>query len=334
MGAVEFNSSHTNAICESCRANPSELRLESDQPDQPYCLCGACYHRIERFSLRPLEWFNLAAVHGPNKHLLHDDFYTDNGIACVAEDVSDAALYPAPTLSQVKSDLEHLVDFAMTLYSLSDEVILELSKHNKQDLLGSLQQRVESAGNIDIAARSYEICAFVLRTIAESWVREQWLRPVDEFYSLCEATAACLPFEEGFEIVTAEMEKKSLRDLAYDCFGFAPFRSARTLDWMERHSDVVLHANWGSVAALSEFSWDRANSWLNLGRPLSLRALEALIACLHYDTELLKRERPHLLLPEAATDMSTVLEDYLARDPVPNVRHKVEFIKAASNSSS
>lgn len=66
-------------ICQACRRHPVETVLDNEQPDQPYRLCLACARRIEMLSLRPLEWFNLAAIHGPAKYLLHDDFYYDSG---------------------------------------------------------------------------------------------------------------------------------------------------------------------------------------------------------------------------------------------------------------
>src|SRR5258708_7754419 len=68
-------------LCQACQRTPVEVVVEEDDPTQPYRVCRACARRLHLHSLRPLEWFNLAAVHGQAKYLLHDDFYWDNGIA-------------------------------------------------------------------------------------------------------------------------------------------------------------------------------------------------------------------------------------------------------------
>ncbi len=66
------------ATCEACRRNNVEVVVEDDDPIQPYRVCTACARRLRSLALRPLEWFNLASIHGPTKFLLHDDFYWDN----------------------------------------------------------------------------------------------------------------------------------------------------------------------------------------------------------------------------------------------------------------
>ena len=82
-------------VCESCRIHFVEIVDDSDDPAQPYLVCRACDHRLKTLSLRPLEWFNLASVHGPNKHFLHDDFYDNWGHAEQPdEDVVAADKYP------------------------------------------------------------------------------------------------------------------------------------------------------------------------------------------------------------------------------------------------
>jgi hypothetical protein len=275
-------------LCQACRQNPVEAVLDNEQPDQPYRLCLACAHRIEMFSLRPLEWFNLAAIHGPNKFLLHDDFYYENGTAGQPEDeVEEPERFPAPTLEQA-AKMERLIDFAMTERMLGKETAERLREISPPALLEALKARVGASGNVEIEARAYDICATVLGEAAQDWVRERWACYSPEtLYSLACATARSLPFAEGFTRVTAVLETRTARDLSLDCYAFAPFQTAEVLDWMETHPELIVHENWGRLAALSHMTWGRADAWLELGRPLSLRALEALILCHRYDTVLL-----------------------------------------------
>jgi hypothetical protein len=52
------------------------------------------------------------------------------------------------------------------------------------------------------------------------------------------------------------------------------------LDWIERTiaQPKLVAAFWGELAAKSGLTWPRAQRWLTSGRPLSLVALDALIA--------------------------------------------------------
>src|SRR5215204_1738464 len=67
---------HPN-ICESCRTRPVEIFELPEKGAQLYRLCTQCHHRLINYALRPLEFFNLAAIHGHSFHL-HDDFYDDD----------------------------------------------------------------------------------------------------------------------------------------------------------------------------------------------------------------------------------------------------------------
>src|SRR6266508_5431218 len=77
--------------CEACRMRAVDDVIESDEPNQPYQLCSACAHRLQTLSLRPREWFHLAALHGSRKFLLHDDFYSEDGTALVPKEAEASA---------------------------------------------------------------------------------------------------------------------------------------------------------------------------------------------------------------------------------------------------
>jgi len=321
---------HQNNICEACGQNPIEVLIADDDADQPYQVCNPCALRLRTMALRPLEWFNLAAIHGPRKYLLHDDLYSDGGVAELSEDpVVDTDLYPMPQLEQISHDLERVIDFAVTQYYISNDVFDTLRTFEKTDVLQAIKRRCEASTNFNVVDAMFEICARVVGEVAEEWIRKQWSSyQTQNLYFLADATAYCLPFDEGFARVSSALEHKDLKELTRDCHAFAPFRSEKTLDWMETHHTILQHDSWGHLAALSHLSWNRAKKWLRFGRPLSFRALEAIIACHHYNTALLKRDRPTLENPAPLEDMIEELERHRTRDPVPNVRKKIDYIEA------
>lgn len=86
-----------------------------DDEDSPYRLCAACHDRLMARALRPIEWYNLAKRHSWSRHLLHDDFYDEDGTATQpVQDVVDAASRPAPRLLEVAGDAETLLDYSGT----------------------------------------------------------------------------------------------------------------------------------------------------------------------------------------------------------------------------
>jgi hypothetical protein len=316
--------------CEACHSAPIECRIDSDEPEQPYLLCEQCAHRLLMFSLRPLEWFRLAAIHGPSQFYLHDDFYFFNGIAQVPrEEVLFPELFPAPTLEEAAEDLETLIDYAMTGHHLAfEENTLDvLRNQNKLALLESLRERIASTHAVEIEAQAYEICASVLEREAEEWIRSRWdvYRP-GAFYSLTAASATCLPFPEGFQRVIHELDTMTPREVRFSCSALAYFCAEKTLDWLEIHVSAPVTETWGRLAAVSQLSWVRVTKWLDQGRPLSLVALDALYACGHYDTPLLRKLAPKLLEPDTRERMTARLERYAAQDPVPRVQQKVAAI--------
>ncbi|WOP22443.1 hypothetical protein R0I01_03045 [Bacillus pumilus] len=93
------------ALCEACQKNAMNVVENSDEPKQPYQLCHPCHKRLLNYSLRPIEWYNLAVLHSPKQFLLHDDFYGEDGQAFQLEDdVIVTKEDKAPTLQDVRQD--------------------------------------------------------------------------------------------------------------------------------------------------------------------------------------------------------------------------------------
>src|SRR4051794_31274754 len=98
--------------CHACLSAPVQRVVKDDAVDgEPgYRVCRACGQRLPATSLRPLEWYNLAARYGPRRGLLHDDLYLEDGTAeQPTAAVADAHLFPAPTLDDVRGDAGRLV---------------------------------------------------------------------------------------------------------------------------------------------------------------------------------------------------------------------------------
>ena len=66
-------------VCEACEAMPAVTNGACEEESQPYRLCVDCGHRLDRRSLRPLEWYRLALRHCPHDFLLHDTLHDKNG---------------------------------------------------------------------------------------------------------------------------------------------------------------------------------------------------------------------------------------------------------------
>lgn len=102
--------------CEACRVRPAEFVDDTDDQAQPYRVCFACDGRLQSLSLRPLEWFNPASLHGNDKFLLHDNFYYPHSTAQQPkEKVVSPKLFPFPKIEQVQDDLERLMDYTYVL---------------------------------------------------------------------------------------------------------------------------------------------------------------------------------------------------------------------------
>jgi hypothetical protein len=319
----------TNNLCEACRQKPIEIIESADDQKQPYRLCKQCHNHLKSYSLSPIEWYNLASIHGPDKHLLHDDLYDEDGTALQPEkliEITPNSL--APTLGQVEDDLERLLDFATTRYFLEETILDALRNFNKLSILNCLRLRVSTMYNYHFEGLAYEICARIVGKVAEEFIRERWEKDSPLLFSLAEATAACLPFNEGFNLVLNRLKGLSEREIPTASLALAWFKNELTLYWIEENANIYsLSGSFGRLAAVSQLTWSRVEKWLDKGRPLSFIALDALNSCWNYEYDLLlKRLTPRLLNPEIVQNMTNKLLAYKEIDSVPKVRQNVNSI--------
>lgn len=323
----------TPNICESCRIKSVEVLEQPDDGLQPYRLCTPCHHRLINYALRPLEFFHLAAIHGLS-YFLHDDMYDyHTGEAEQPEiDVEEPEKFPFPHLQAIQTDLEKVVDYACVQYFAREEVVELLKGFEKQAVLDYLRFKVEY--NRAINYKAYEIAAKVLGPYAADWIRLEWRsRKENKLLIFAPALAACLPFDEGFAIVTEKAEQSDARSFTDNSRALLCFQSSQTLQWIENVKDRIVNVSdsWGTLAAASQFDWPTAQRWLELGRPLSLIALDALIYCTttgeRWNQALWLRKHPPILQNAAASDViANTLTAYLKKDGVPRTKGAVKTI--------
>ncbi|MED3561505.1 hypothetical protein [Bacillus xiapuensis] len=317
-----------NDLCEACKRNEINVIEQSDDANQPYKLCNQCHERLLKYSLRPIEWYNLAVVHSPKKFLLHDDLYEEDGEACQSEeDVFVTKKDKAPTLRAVRNDLETLLDFSITRWFLEDDVINSLKKHDTQKTLSSVKSRFYGTQNYQIKSRMLEIVADVLGTSASVWVRELWENYDEEYlYPISWATVSSLPAEEGLNNIFAKLKLLSEKELPIAAFScLYRFRSSNILDWIES-TCTTFNDNWGRLAAVCFPTWERMKSWLNKGRPLSLIALDTMANCVKGYGDIYVEQFSPKILGTDISEVGQVLNEYFQIDGVPRVKMKLSRI--------
>jgi|694.fasta_scaffold55849_5 hypothetical protein len=318
--------------CESCEIKKVEV-TEDIEAGPPYKLCKDCHEQLRYLALRPLEYFNLTAKHG-HSFLLHDDFYdNDTGEAGQPKiDVENVDEFPFPNLNEVSNDIEKLIDFGIVQFITDEKTFSYIRKHDKKKVLDCLNQRLIK--NEAIIYKLVEIAANGLGNYAENWVRDNWKKTKNKDVMIfAEALAKCLPFDEGFNEVTHQIELEENKDLPRKIMALVYFERTESLDWIEKVRSRIgnISDTWGTLAAASKMDWSRTKRWLNDGRPLSLIALDSLYYCTTTGNRLnqslwLREHRPKLLNADRPEIIATTINDYLKKDSVPRVKNVVGAI--------
>lgn len=309
--------------CEGCLTSIAEQAIPTGEDERRFLLCGPCAKRLQARALRPLEWYRLAALHGPMSYLLHDDFYDQDGTASQNEiPVFQSALFPAPKLGAVSNDLSALLEFSLTRWRLDDDTAEALGKFSTGQLLDALSDLTENRPTYWVECRSYEIAGTVLGGAAATWLNARWDRGTQtEFLStFVRAVAKSNPTPDTVHRAMQAIDDAEKLDLSVAALALAGFRSPLVLDWIEQRVKSPVSDRWGWVAGCSGFSWEVADRWLDLGRPLSLVALDALADCFCPAAS----SRPPGLMaslanaPPAPAILARV-SAYCEKDPVPRV---------------
>lgn len=156
---------------------------------------------------------------------------------------------------------------------------------------------------------------------------------VDDFIQRSDEVIQEQDKDNAFQIITAEIDTCEDRYLNEYITVLNFIRSEKVLDWIEsnRHRITNIGTNWGHLAASSYFSWQRAEKWLERGRPLSLIALDALVFCTTVDERLnqspwMRQIQPKLIDNPQPEIVAARLQEYLRTDSVPRVKNAVHKI--------
>lgn len=318
---------------ESCNISDFEVEQLADEGQKPYRLCKSCLDRLLNKALRPLEFFNLTAIHG-HSFYLHDDFYDyETGEATQPDiEVLHPDKFPFPDFDQIKNNLDRLIDFAFVQYFTNDNVIKQLNQFDKNEMLKTIDKKVKY--NRAINYKAYEIVGKVIGNAAKDWIKAEWAnKQENELLIFAEAISKCLDFDEAFEILTNEIESKEDKYLSENISALLYFQSDKTLDWIEKviRRTNNISTNWGTLAATSQFSWVTADKWLNIGRPISLVAIDALLFCTtpgdrQNQAFWLQQNPPKLTDNPRPEIIANKLKDYLAKDNVPRTKSAINKI--------
>ena len=317
--------------CEACRRRPATSAILDGTFEQPFHLCHDCGERLNRRALRPLEWFNLAAVHGWQRPPINDDLYEQDGTAVHprVDDYSVSGL-SAPTLEDASKSLPRLVDYCVTRWLIETAEFDAFKAFPPHLVLEELRRRTH-IHNPYVLTACLRICANALQGHAADWVRAQFdtCRKEDGLFTWAEAAAGCLPEHEGLHRTVKALCEVGESELRYQMMALVWFRSPIVLKWIETNAPRAnITEEWGQLASLSQLNWTRVQSWLIRGRPLSLIALDAL-------RELVPRPRQawieSYLNPklEGCDDRSKIrdaLQDYVSRDDAPRAVQRYKFI--------
>jgi hypothetical protein len=319
-------------VCQACKIRAVKVIDPVDNPDYPYRLCDPCHHQLVATALPPLHYFNLAALHG-RTYLLQDDFYDDEGAAMTPEiEVEESVGQAFPRWDSLKGDLEQLINYAIVIWTFDQEILSAFSNFEKGAILNEFQLRIKA--NRGLGVKIYELTALTLGELAGEWIREEWKMYDGQHIELfAKALAKCLPLQEGFQLYADALAQIDSISIVYQkMLGFIHFESRLTLQWITEniHKFVNINSAWGEIAAVSEFDWATARTWIESGRPLSLVALDALVHCarIPYRSQGWRLPTQKLLQPDTVGNMDAVLKAYLSRDGVPRVKNAVAFISS------
>lgn len=163
-------------VCEACETRRA-LPLDPDrQWYRPFQLCRICSDRVERLSLRPLEWYNLAKRHGPHGPVLGEEFYSPGGIALHSSDEleEEPHILPAPALRDVAHDLHLLWDHTFTRRELKPKLLAAWRRHPKAAVAAHLIQIWESRQDDPAREHLLTLCRDILGRAGAGLTRRAW----------------------------------------------------------------------------------------------------------------------------------------------------------------
>ena len=156
---------------------------------------------------------------------------------------------------------------------------------------------------------------------------------IENFQIRMEEIIEKLDKKEAFELITSELNECEDKYLTEFIAPLNFLEYEPVLDWVEQNANRTknITQDWGHLCASSNFTWQRAEKWLEMGRPLSLIALDATMFCTtrgeRLNQSLWMRElNPKLTDNPKLDKIANGLKDYLKKDSVPRTKNLVNRI--------
>lgn len=324
--------------CEACRISPatnlipdSNLHGSTDCRKFSYSVCYPCGQRLIRNSLRPIEWFNLAAIHGSERGLLCSGHYDKAGRAdiCAVGEVSTDGML-APSLSQAARAIDTLFDYCVTRQQeMGPAEYNAFRAFEHSEILAHIEDRLVF-DRTEISITCFNLCAYVLGSAAREILRVQDQETLcrDVFDAWARAVACCLPESEGFELASEVVTDRLTRHSQYRMTSLMWFQSHLAIDWINAHApEKNISDDWGLVASVSKLSWKDVENWLGHGRPFNLIALDALKFCVDpHHMGIFDILWPTLHDRPDDETIQKAMQTTASRDDVPRITSGCEFI--------
>lgn len=156
---------------------------------------------------------------------------------------------------------------------------------------------------------------------------------IEDFQIRMEEITEKFEKREAFQLMTAELEKCEDKYLSEFMGPLNFLKYEPTLDWIERNAkrNENITQAWGHLAASSNFTWERAKKWLDMGRPWSLIAIDAVKFCTTTGERLnqspwMRELNPRLMDYPKLDSIAIGLQEYLKKDNVPRTKNAVGLI--------
>lgn len=223
-------------------------------------------------------------------------------------------------------DAGSLLDFTITRWRVEENLSAAWTLVPQSLVKSTLESRFAAAANPGVRATILLVASIALKSSGVNFVRSAWNQYPEkvELWPLVRAAAACLPANEGFAMSVAAIDRLAGRAQRDAMLSLSYFQSPATLSWIEANAHEPTTEHWGNLAASSGLTWPTVARWLAKGRPLSLIAIDALVAIAEPKTPLLKSIAPALLQPPETHEFVSALSEYVSRDDVPRVKQRAQ----------
>lgn len=163
--------------CEACAKRTVQRPRERFVEGSPaFKLCHPCEDRMNQQALRPLEWYRLALLHGPDVYALSEEHYSDGGVAlsCGTEYEEEPDVLRAPVLADVRDDLGSLWNHTLTRRHLKPKLLAAWRAHPKAAVVAHLMKIWNARRDARARGLILALCTACVGRAGADLVRQAW----------------------------------------------------------------------------------------------------------------------------------------------------------------